>query len=227
MKKSLLALAIAVASLPAFAQVGADSASSAGASASTGNIGITSIMNLPAANPFSTNANMVNYSGRYRVDGVPVNSVASSFGTAPTWRCLKGGYGAALQAKDFGISLALPGGEVDICPREFRASIIGGLFDRAVLAKKIPANTVERDLADDGIKATLAMVCGDDEIANSLEGTQLQCAEPATTEDRKARWAREREQKQRASVDKVTGLPIVASVAPAPRQPRQPWQSGG
>jgi len=228
MKKSLLALAIAAASLPAFAQVGADSASSAGASASTGNIGITSIMNLPGANPF-TSSN-IGYSGGYTttVKGQPVAAGAASFATPAVWRCATAGAGAALQLKDFAFSLALPGGESAICPREFRIAIIGGIYDRALLAEKSDLSAEQKKIAKDALASMHAEACGDDEMANSFEHSEnFKCKEPITTDDRKARWAREREQKQRASVDMVTGLPIVASAPAAPRQPRQPWQSGG
>lgn len=224
MKKSFLAFAIAAASLPAFAQVGADSNSSAGATATLGNIGITSIMNMPASNPFSTTANMVNYSGRYRVDGVPVNSVASSFSSAPTWRCVKGGYGAALQAKDFGISLALPGGESDICPTEFRASIVANYFDRVAAADALSETDVRKTAALDAVVAIRNTICTDEQIANSLEATKKhQCAQPLTTEDRKARWAREAKARQAQATLSGQTVPVADA---APRQP-MPWQAGG
>ncbi|MNU19473.1 hypothetical protein D3C71_77000 [compost metagenome] len=228
-KQSLLALAVAAASLPAFAQVGVDSQTQVDVSAGVGDIGITSVMNLPSANPFSTQT--VRYEGGYRVSGMPINSVASSFSSAPAWRCVKGGYGAALQAKDFGISFALPGGESDICPTEFRAAIIGGLYDRAVAAAKLPAGTQERVIANEAVEAIKAQVCVDDQIANSLEGGKLQCSDPTiAAETRKARWARERQEAagKVAYTTMVNGQQVaVMPPSPAPRQQPQPWQAGG
>lgn len=230
MKKSLLALAIAAASLPAFAQVGVDSASSAGASASTGNIGITSIMNLPGANPF-TSSN-IGYSGGYTttVKGQPVAAGAASFATPAVWRCATAGAGGALQLKDFALSFALPGGESAICPREFRIAIIGGIADRFMFAEKNDLTSDQKRIALDAAKAMLAQACGDMEMANSLEGTKgMQCAEGATEDDRKARWAREKQAKQVANTvvlptgERVAYMPGV----PVVREQPKPWQAGG
>jgi len=225
LKKSLLVLAIAAATLPAFAQVGVDSQSEAGAQASTGPIGITSIVNMPNANPYSTNAQMVNYSGRYRVDGVPVAAGAASFSTPAVWRCATAGAGGALQLKDFALSFALPGGESAICPREFRIAIIGGIFDRALLAAKADLSAEQKAIANEAVKAMHAEACGDDEMANSFENTEkFKCAAPIETKTREARWAREREvAAARAANRPVAMLPGV----PAPTAQPKPWMAGG
>ena len=225
MKKSLLVLALAVASLPAFAQVGVDSASNAGASAATGDIGITSIVNLPNSNPMSYQT--LGYSGGYTqtFKGQPVSAGAASFATPAVWRCATAGAGGALQLKDFALSFALPGGESSICPREFRIAIIGGIADRALFAQKKDLSDSEKKIAQDAYAAMHAEACGDDEMANSLEHTvSMKCAEPINSDTRKARWDREREiAAAKAANRPVAMLPGVPAVAPSPK----PWMAGG
>lgn len=231
MKKSLLAFAVlTLASAAAFAQTAADSNANSGANASTGNIALNTSLYLPSANPFSYQT--LGYTGAYTqtVKGQPVAAGAASFATPAVWRCATAGAGGALQLKDFALSFALPGGESAICPREFRIAIIGSIADRFAFANKPELSDSQKVIALDTAKAMLAQACGDNEIANSLERTKtMQCDEPTADEDRKARWARERQAKQVANTvvapngERVAYMPGVPAVREAPK----PWQAGG
>lgn len=202
-KQTTIALLMALA-LPAFAQVGADSQSSAGATAQLGNVTSQTTVNLPGAPALQGVMQGVNYSGEYRVKGVPVNSAASSFSSPAVWRCATAGTGGAVQAREFGMSFGLGGADSPICAREFRIAIVTNIIEMRV--KKA-----------EGYDAALKLACGDDEIADALEGTLDQCAAPNTTA-RKARWDRERADAQRA------GRPVATN---APAAPIPGWKAGG
>ncbi len=204
-KKAIIPLILAAAALPAFAQVGADSQSSAGASAQLGNVTSQTTVNLPGAPALQGVMQGVNYSGEYRVKGVPVNSVASSFSSSAVWRCSTAGTGAAVQGASFGASLALGGADSPICAREFRIAVVKNLIDMRVAKAE-------------GYDAAQKLACGDDEIADALEGTLDQCAAP-NPNARKERWERERADAARAGR-------TVATSAPAAARPN-PWQAGG
>jgi len=232
MKKSLLALSLVALSASAFAQAGTSATGSATGtgSAAIGDIGITSIMNMPATNPFTMAANSVNYSGRYRVDGVPVNSAASSFSSSAVWRCSTAGTGGALGTRDFQLSFAFGGGESGICVTEFRGAVVGGYFDRARAAEALPDSDPGKAAAKDAVVALRATICEDEKIANSLEATKgHQCAEPLTTESRQARWTRERQAKTAAAQTiSINGQQVaVLPGVPAARQQPKPWEAGG
>lgn len=201
MKKTIIALAF-LASVPAFAQgVGADSRSLAGANAALGDITTELTLNMPGAPSIQG----IQYGGEYRVKGVPVNSVASSFSSPAVWRCATAGTGGAVQARDFGLSFGLGGADSPICAREFRIAIALNLIDMRV--KK-----------HEGYDAAQKLACGDDDIADALEGTLDQCAAP-NPGARKARYDRE------AAARANAGRP-VSTAAPAVARP-MPWQAGG
>ncbi len=232
MKKTLLALSLAALGATAFAQEAPGGTSVTGsatgsATAGVGNIGISSVFNLPGASPYTFGN--INYSGRYRVEGQPVAAVAPSFSSPAVWRCATAGAGGALQFKDFALSLALPGGESSICPTEFRGAIIGGYFDRAARAEALADSDPGKAIMKDSVIAMRDVICTDEGIANSLERTaNHKCDEPASTSDRKARWAAERQKRQQLAADlsRASGLPVVVAADPQPRQPK-PWEAGG
>lgn len=172
-KKTITILGLAAA-LPALAQVGADSQSTAGARAELGDVTSITTLNMPGAPAVQG----ITYGGEYRVKGVPVQSAASSFSTPAVWRCAAAGTGGALQARDFGVSFGVGGGDSPICAREFRIAI----------AKSVISLRVAKD---EGYDAALALACGDDDIADAFEGTLDQCEAPKTAK-RKARLERER-----------------------------------
>ena len=191
MKKTLLTLALAAAAaLPAFAQVDAASQSEAGANASVGGIGITSIMNLPAANPFTTNT--MNYSGGYKVSGMPVNSVAPSFSSPGQWRCTRPGGGASAQGEKIGISFAWGGDDSPICVYEFGAAFARSVVDLKVTYER-ETNLLVKAAAKEAYLVTHALACKDDTMADAFEETEgMKCAAPKKNA-RKERWAREQQ----------------------------------
>ncbi len=220
MKHTLLALALAAAVLPSFAQTAVDSTAGATSGASVGDIGITAIMNMPSASPFG--AQTVNYARRYRIDGPPVAAVPSAFSSPAVWRCSTAGGGAAAQGRDIGLSFAWGGSESEICGLEFRIAIGARLVELRVGAEAEKDATKAASMRDAYLVGH-AIACADEKLANSFERTTtMQCAEPTTTDERKARWARERESRARAAA--AMGQPApVASVKPLP----PPYTSGG
>jgi hypothetical protein len=189
MKKTLFTLALAAAAaFPTYAQVGADSQSEAGASASVGGIGITSIMNLPATNPFSTST--MNYSGGYTVSGMPVNSVAPSFSSPGQWRCTRPGGGAAVQGEKIGLSFAWGGDDSPICVYEFGAAFARSVVDLYVTFQR-EKDLVVKAAAKEAFLVTHALACKDDTMADAFEETEtMKCSAPKKNA-RKERWARE------------------------------------
>lgn len=211
MKKTLLTLALAAAAaLPAYAQVGADSQSEAGANASVGGIGITSIMNLPAANPFTTST--MNYSGGYKVSGMPVNSVAPSFSSPGQWRCTRPGGGAALQGEKIGLSFAWGGDDSPICVYEFGAAFARSVVDLKVAYER-ETNATVKAAAKDAYLVTHALACKDDTMADAFEETEgMKCSAPKKNA-RKDRWAREQQAAEARTAAMAQFSSPVASVS--------------
>lgn len=210
MKKTLLTLALAAAAaLPAYAQVGADSQSEAGATASVGGIGITSIMNLPAANPFSTST--MNYSGGYTVSGMPVNSVAPSFSSPGQWRCTRPGGGAAVQGEKIGLSFAWGGDDSPICVYEFGAAFARSVVDLYVTFQR-EKDLVVKAAAKEAFLVTHALACKDDTMADAFEETEtMKCSAPKKNA-RKERWAREEQaaNERKAAVAQFYSSPVAS-----------------
>lgn len=223
MKKTFLTLALAAA-LPAFAQSSIDSQTNVGVTAGVGDIGITSIMQLPAANPFTT-VNQA-YSGGYKVSGMPVNSVAPSFSSPAVWRCSRAGGGGSAQGEKFGISFAFGGDDSVICGIDFRIAVAKNLIEMKVAASQ------EKDVAKsaammDAYVIGVRLACKDDDMADSFEGTTLEC-KAAKTDTRKARLAREAQVERQVQSVIVNGSPVaVMPGVPMARQQPQPWQAGG
>lgn len=207
MKKTLFALAFAALAVPAFAQVGVDSQTQVDVQAGIGDVTSNTTLVLPNGNPITHNTQDVNYSGSYRVKGVPVNSAATSISSPAVWRCSTAGTGAAIQLKDFAASLALPGSEADICRKEFAMAIVNMLVD---LKAKSP----------DAYYANQKIACTIDYIADALEGGSMQCAE-ADPNARANRWAREKAERNQAAA--AMGKPVASLNT----NQRAPWLSGG
>lgn len=100
MKKTIIALALAL-SLPAFAQVGADSQSRAGATASLGSVNSSTTVNLPGSSPTQG----VMYGGGYDISGTQtVKSTGQAI--APNLMVSSGGFNCAGTTS---AALGLPG----------------------------------------------------------------------------------------------------------------------
>jgi hypothetical protein len=211
MKKTLLTLALAAAAaFPAFAQeVDAASQSEAGANASVGGIGITSIMNLPAANAFTT-SNLA-YSGGYKVSGMPVNSVAPSFSSPGQWRCTRPGGGASVQGEKIGLSFAWGGDDSPICVYEFGAAFARSVVDLYVTYQR-ETNALVKAAAKEAFLVTHALACKDDTMADAFEETDtMKCSAPKKNA-RKERWAREEQaaNERKAAVAQFYSSPLAS-----------------
>lgn len=105
---------------------------------------------------------------------------SSSFSTPAQWRCATSGEGFAVQAVWGGVTHSGKGGESVVCAADFRIALV----------KSIDA------MPDDDEKAIARRIaCNDDEIADAWERVHP-CTDPAVyAEERKARWANEKNQR--------------------------------
>lgn len=182
MFRNSLVLAAALIALGAHAQ--STSQAMVSAESSPQNIG------NPTVN-FNSAAPLPYVEGRSTFSTNQASQNAPSFATPAVWRCSTSGWGAAGNVVGGGLSLAGPGGESELCATEFRMTMV-----------KYVAST-----SGDERTAAIRLACGDEKMADAMEGTKNECPAPQPGA-RKQRW--ERSAKAEAVLDgKVASLNLL------------------